>query len=176
MADELYNEIKKDEDVFNLDSKFKTAQSYLDQTGNLRSSAVTTGLLSTGVTTRDGGSASEDVTIAHGLNAAPRKVKITALAGNSDAVVRSHISIGVYVVSSGTIATIWLGANADALSENESTNIIEVYTSRTKAQGQTATISVDATNITLAWTKVGATGFTGGNQGNIIQIMWEAEL
>lgn len=122
-----------------------------------------------GVTTRDNTSASGVQNIAHGLGTTPNYVRITAkyvVATNSSTEINS---VGVY--NGVTTSTIWMGgsvAGSDIETDSNTTNIIFIKESSTGPVRQVATIAVDATNITLTWTKSGTP--SGGN----IQILWEA--
>jgi len=124
-----------------------------------------------GIATRAGDTASGDQTIAHGLGVTPRKVKITAIylsgGGSTDSVSQS---IGVY---NGTTTSMvrWTIDPSDSVptGASSSSNIVEVYAEQAASSGQTATIAVDDTNITLSWTKVGSPP-----NPNII-LLWEVE-
>lgn len=126
-----------------------------------------TNFFKNGTATRAGNTASGTQNIAHGLGRVPKKVRISAMAkwtGDDTAE-----SIGVY--NGTTTSLVYIARDAAAgnpVSGVSSTYIVYMYTS---AQGylQTASITVDATNIILAWTLTGV-----GNASNI-NLMWEVE-
>lgn len=102
--------------------------------------------------------ASGSMTIAHGLGVTPKLVRITI---TNDVSGTPALSIGSY--NGTTQRVVWTsptGAGADG-SKIAYVNGVNL---------QTATISVDATNITLTWTKTGGTA-----SANPINILWEAE-
>lgn len=115
-------------------------------------------------TTRAGDAASGSQTIAHGLGKIPKRVKITAYVGTTGDV--SCISQGTY--NGTTTASIRMANNAGAFGTTNSANIIDL-TLYDGIKLQQATISVDANNITLTWTR------TGSTPADTIQILWEAE-
>jgi hypothetical protein len=127
------------------------------------SAALTSISFTTGIATRAGDAASGAQTIAHGLSSAPKRVRITAVkrdAGAGD----TNASIGVYVPST-TATAFWQAA---ALAGNDTTNMVVIKDNGDTTK-QEATISVDATNITLTWTK------TGSPNSATINLLWEAE-
>ncbi|MEK7578901.1 MAG: hypothetical protein AAB456_04325 [Patescibacteria group bacterium] len=103
-------------------------------------------------------------TIAHGLSGAPNFVRITATFSDGGAAGTS-ISNGIY--NGTTVSCCWLQFQTLGQSGVSATNVCEMY-GGTATNFQKATISVDATNITLTWTK-------GGDGGaSAINIIWEA--
>lgn len=125
-----------------------------------------------GVTTRAIDTADGAVNIAHGLGKTPKRVAIKAQYGDSGTftTIRMIQSYGVYNgTTTATLATISTdGSNISTVTDT--TNIIKIQTATGggPSQGTVAVISVDATNITLTWTK-------NGTPGGTVQIIWEAE-
>jgi len=114
--------------------------------------------------TRGGNTASGSQVLAHGLGKLPNKIKITAN-WNSGAANWSQ-SFGVYTGYTRSIFNNNLAPSF--LSGVSTTNIITLYQS--DSLSQIATIdSLDATNVTLSWTRTGGTG------GDTIYILIEAE-
>lgn len=118
----------------------------------------------TGTTTRAGTTASGSQTIAHGLGFVPKVVRITVRALQSAANNSNIESTGAY---DGTNTACVFATDTSGGTGVSSTNIIVMNDNGT-TNTQVATISVDATNITLTWTKAG-TGVT-----NTMNILWEA--
>ena len=119
-----------------------------------------------GVNSRDVSTASGTQSIAHGLGVTPKIVRINAIWLYSTA--RSLFSLGTY--SGATTATIYKGSSSNGTAESsgqDSANIISLFDT-TGNQGATATITVDATNINIAWTKL---SFPTG----IAYFSWEVE-
>lgn len=131
-----------------------------------------------GVTSRAYNAASGSQTIAHGLAATPKYVRITAakLSAEPSGYVAENKSFGVY--NGTTTSTMYIsdsGTNGQTgVSGTDTTNIVHIE-DNTNGGGQykqLATISIDATNITLTWTyTVG-----GGGYASDIQILWEAQV
>lgn len=89
-------------------------------------------------------------TIAHGLGVKPKLIRITLLIASDSAF--NGQSIGVY--NGTTVSTIyaWMFAAFNSTSAGTSTsNIIQIFT--TASAEAHATVSIDATNITLTWAK-----------------------
>lgn len=129
-------------------------------------SAIPSAVFKSGSTTYDLATESGTQTIAHGLGAKPKRVKITAIVSPASAPFK--ISIGSYVASSnnciwGHYAVNSSGAN---LSGNESSYTIKIYNS--SADIQVGAVTVDATNITITWTKSGTPTGTA-------YLLWEVE-
>jgi hypothetical protein len=140
--------------------------------------AVTGTTYKVGTATRAGNAASSSQTIAHGLGTTPRYVRISAMrndfinsSGGSN--VNTQQSIGVY--NGTTTSCTWLsavqgGTGATTSNSGVDTVIVHIeYDLASNNSTQTASVAVDATNITLTWTLSG-TGFTANN----INMMWEA--
>lgn len=116
-----------------------------------------------GVTTHDI-STTTTTTIAHGLGVAPKRVSISTAYSNSTTY--GSTSVGFYdgttttnVYSLNNSGTIVAGSNATKI----------ITAGLTAGNINEATVAVDATNITLTWSKTGTPTGT-------IQIMWEANI
>lgn len=103
-------------------------------------------------------SSSTTTTIAHGLGVRPRLVRITALGGNTTPV----ISQGVY--DGHSVSTVYYQLSGASGAATDSSKII--YIQLSTGNSLTATIAVDATNITLTSTLTGTATATF--------FMWEA--
>jgi len=117
-----------------------------------------------GTATRTGGEESGTQMIPHELGQVPKFVRITALANHG--VIESF---GTY--DGSTTATIFASRTTNAgtpTSGNTSDRIIYLLKGGSPSSEQSASISVDSTNIVLTWTKV----LTGVD--TTIQILWEA--
>jgi hypothetical protein len=117
-----------------------------------------------GTTTYDLSTASGNVVIAHGLGVAPKKVKIFFTKTGTDA---SHWSDGAW---DGTnTATLYAdhGGGSNVVQHGNSTTNIFWYVEDQNNNAQKGTITVDATNITIAMTKAGTPTGTAN-------IRWEA--
>lgn len=151
-----------DEDTMSSDSATKTAsqqsiKAYVD--------SVSSG--TNGQTTRDLSTASGNQTIAHGLGRTPKKIRIIAM--NRSGSTGISQSFGTY--NGTTNSNVYIGANSNSqyYKGSDNTNIITAYAvDITSTTPSVATATFDATNITLAWTKVGA-------PTSVVEIMWEAE-
>lgn len=120
-----------------------------------------------GTTTRDN---SGTQTIAHGLGKTPKRVNIvgTLYDSRSGAVFHFYFN-GTYITASTLTASSWVARkNTSAVDMGNSSTYI-VYCYYDDNYYARATIAVDATNITLTWTK-GSTGF-----GGVATFRWEAE-
>lgn len=117
-----------------------------------------------GIITRAGDAAGAAVTTAHGLSRTPTKLKFSAT--KSASATSTAVSIGAFTGSTNSCvySVITAGGGSDAGSDVSNAIRIE----DTSSAYQTAVASVDATNITLTWTKTS----TPGNPN--INIMWEA--
>ena len=117
-----------------------------------------------GVTTYDLSTASGNQTIAHGLSATPKYVRFivtvnsTAIMGRSEGVYNGTNNTCIYAVQNGGT-----GSNDGT----ESAKCIHIAENDSDTNKQTATATVDGTNITLAWTKT-------GTPSQAANIHWEA--
>lgn len=123
------------------------------------------GLYASGVdTSRSAATASGNLVIPHGLGTTPKFIRITTLYGGG--VASKGISVGVY---NGTVVSVtYSTAENSANSGANNTNIVYVVVSDASPNIQTATVTMDATNITLAFTKGGTNG------AETLAILWEA--
>lgn len=119
---------------------------------------------------RAGDAASGNQVIAHGLGTTPSIVKFTAWKNQPNSgsnVVSAQAygtyngtdTVGIYETTNSTIST--------AANGTSTTYIVTIWDGAAGSNGQQATITVDATNITLAWTK------TGSPASNTINLLWE---
>lgn len=110
------------------------------------------------VTSRAGSTATGTQTIAHGLSSTPRLVVVHATAfDNTESICISHGSYDGTTNSCVYSISVEGGGSAVAdLAGHSNANSIMLFDEGGAGggNGQTATISVDATNITLNWTKV----------------------
>lgn len=150
--------------IVKLDSSGKLPAVDGSQLTNLSNGAV----YKNGVTTRDLSTASGNQTIAHGAGATPKVVRITVIQAHTLAATDNY-SFGTYNGSSQVCVYRGQNSNSQYYTGNTSSYIIYIYSAvNTATDASTASITVDSTNITLAWTK--ASGVTG-----TAQIMWEVE-
>jgi hypothetical protein len=149
------------------------ATKFLDGTG-VFSTPSSGGSYKTGTTTRAGNASAGSQTIAHGLGVAPKYVRITAYkrvgTTGQDNIAFSE---GSYNGSVTSCLYTFSGGSAGTSFVNLSTTKVVVILDTNSDVGsgnatQSATISVDATNITLTW----AVEVT--SSANNINIMWEA--
>lgn len=121
-----------------------------------------------GITTRAGTTASGSQTIAHGLGRTPKKVKITVISvGNSGGTGHFVTSVGAYDGSTQSAITGRNDTSGNAASTDNSATLTVYMVDDTNRQE--GSVAVDATNITITWTKV-SSGISG-----TMQILWEAE-
>ena len=135
-----------------------TLKSYFD---TLYSTGVVT---KCGVATRAFDAATGTQNIAHGLGVAPTCVRIKAvyIASNGE----NRWSQGIY--NGTTMSFVSILAGSFTYFVNSGTSLIVNLQQTSGAFHQDATVTVDATNIILSWTRVGAT-----NSGDMI-LLWEA--
>ncbi len=144
-----------------------TTSSFLqnDGTGALTWARSTTA--STGNTTRAGDTASGTQTIAHGLGIRPRLITIQAykasLGGSNQFTTQSN---GSYNGTTNSCA--FVGAYSVTSLSGVASAIIHLPEEATDSSNQVAIATMDATNITLTWTK------TGSPASQVIQIQWSA--
>lgn len=118
-----------------------------------------------GVTTYNLATASGAQTIAHGLGVAPTRVKLTGYLGATVSTL-TNVSSGV---SDGTNQTC-IASNGIASMDVNSTSFTIYFRpdNNVTAQTQSGVVSVDATNITITWTKTNSPTGTA-------MILWEAQ-
>ena len=102
-----------------------------------------------GVATYAIATASGTQTIAHGLGSVPKYVKLDVTLWNNNTGVL-YFSFGTY---NGTTNSSIYGSTSFGAG-NSSTNGVSMYVTSTSS-GATGVITVDSTNITITWTKVG---------------------
>lgn len=121
-----------------------------------------------GTTTYALTTASGNQTIAHGLGRTPRYVRIRAILGTSSISASTNRSEGTYNGSSYVCLTEGTN-NASGIGEVLTNAVVKIWSAAVNGSNyQSATVSWDATNITLAWTKTGAPTETAS-------LIWEAE-
>lgn len=138
----------------NSDTKYasqKAVKTYIDASNKFKA----------GIATRAGDTASGSQTIAHGLGVIPKYIRLSA-----NKFVSSEIAESVGTYNGSTTQTI-LKFSASVVA-NDTTNGINIYDTNLGTTHQVATVTFDATNITLSWTKAGAPN------SNVINILWEA--
>jgi hypothetical protein len=121
-------------------------------------SPVTVPNYSSGVTTKNLADASGSQTIAHGLGVTPKRIKITAMVTPGDAT--AITSIGTY--NGTTNNAVFSRSNGSSTGSTDGAVIYLIA-----SNGQSATATLDGTNITLSWTKNGAATGTA-------HLLWEA--
>lgn len=136
--------------------------------------ALSAPIFKNGVTTKDMTAASATVNIAHGLGKIPKKIRITSYLPYTAAAAGFYSvnSVGVYdgttTSTMVTFRTAAGGANLDMATST--TNIVDLRTNESSGEDkQQATVTVDATNIILVYTK------TASPTGTAL-IVWEAEV
>jgi hypothetical protein len=110
---------------------------------------------------RDISAASGDQVIAHGLGRTPSYVKVTAYIQASIALANyaPFISIGAYDGTNSKLIAIFGSGSGSANRAVTAlgTHVIRLYTDATgSADRADATVAVDATNVTISWTKTGS--------------------
>lgn len=117
-----------------------------------------------GVTTYDIATADGTQDIAHGCGATPKKIKITCMGPTPG---NYAINSKCYFVYNGTTASSLYESYYNGSTHNNSSSTIIIQTDTNIYT--TGTVTIDATNISIAWVKTGSpTGQT--------RIMWEAEV
>lgn len=118
--------------------------------------AGTGAALAVKIATYDMTTVSGNQTIAHGLGTTPSRVEIEALAGVS-AKQAIAVSKGVYLNGNHScIATVFAGTNANYNNNSTSYDVYCRPDNNVTENSVTGVISVDATNVTIAWTKLNA--------------------
>ncbi|HSY52457.1 MAG TPA: hypothetical protein VLC46_26890 [Thermoanaerobaculia bacterium] len=119
--------------------------------------------VTTGLATRAGNASSGNQTIPHGLGKTPSLLKIAALWASGTPVLLQ--SFGTYNGTLTNTAFSWTMVGTGGGADHDTTNI--VFISDHSGNTQIATVTMDATNINLAWTASGSLG------ANLIQLLWE---
>ena len=108
--------------------------------------------------------ASGDQTIAHGLGRIPKYVRMTAVLAFSQGGNFWVQSVGTYRSGNTTCVVLYYTDSGIPAAFNDTTNFI--YLREPGPKIQYATVAIDATNITLSWTKSGSPSGTA-------YLMWE---
>lgn len=129
---------------------------------------ITSITFANGIATRAGNTATGSQTIAHGLGVIPKKIRITVTFfwGSANT---GCISVGSYNGSVASAVYSMAGSTGSAGEGSGSSYMVMIYQDTT-SNSQLATVAMDATNITLSWTK------SGTLSANNMNILWEAEL
>lgn len=123
-----------------------------------------------GSTSKNAADASATQTIAHGLGTAPKQVKITAL--NADTAITNGVAPGFYYSY-----TVYNGTTQSSMSLNRSSTTAAAVSTDFRLGSSSAAsstdfsagvITVDATNISIAWTK-------NGSPSGTYTLLWEAQ-
>lgn len=125
---------------------------------------LTSSNFKSGIATRAGNTASGSQTIAHGLGKVPAKIKMTAFFADLTDMTMSE---GTYI--NGSYNCLLASHSSTSGVGSDSSNIIYINPLDPGRGEQRATVSVDATNITLSWT------YTATLSSNSITILWEVE-
>lgn len=128
---------------------------------------VPAGGFSSGTTTKDASDASAAQTIAHGLGVAPKFVRIKALS-----TVTSSIGAPVFIAEANTV---YNGSTQSSLSNYltsgpayASSTTFRLNATANSTDNSVGVVTVDATNITITWTKT-------GSPVGIYTLLWEAQ-
>jgi hypothetical protein len=119
-------------------------------------------IVNSGQTTYDMSTASGTQTIAHGLGVVPKLVHLTALAPGPQAVSYSHA-----VITSGTTSKVTLAWEESTGTQTAAIAFFQLYGSLSGSTYITGVVTVDATNISIAWTKFNSPSGTA-------QLIWDA--
>lgn len=140
-----------------------------NDSGTSTNIVVTSGTLtsSRGTGTRAGNTASGNQVFAHGLGRTPKLVKFSARWAPVTGLIT--ISDGTYDGTNTSSVSLRYTNSGSSNAYVSTTNVLEMFQSDS-GDSQKATVSFDATNVTLAWTLAG-----GPNNGNM-NIAWEALL
>lgn len=117
-----------------------------------------------GVTTRAGNTATGTQNIAHGYGSTPRKLKITVM--YTEALGKVAKSFGVY---NGTTMSCIYEVEQSASSDTDNSSGVVVWIQVASGGAQTASVTMDATNIILSWTYTPTVG------SGPMDILWEVE-
>lgn len=116
---------------------------------------------------RAGDAASGDQAIAHGLSGTPTfiKIKVLKYVGTT-----SNFALSEGTYDGTNMAHIYVSTNTSGGNAAGGTTKIISIQDNGSGTAQTASVVVDATNITLTWTKAGTPN------SNQIEILWEAQI
>ena len=124
------------------------------------------GIYTNGTDTKNTADASTTQTIAHGVGITPKKIKLTFMFGGTGTL---PLSSAVFVYNGTTKSTVGFAFINGRYWDMAGTDII-LYSvaSGSQTEFQTGVISMDATNISIVWTKTNSPTGT-------YNILWEAE-
>ena len=123
-----------------------------------------------GVASRGFSTASGDQVIAHGLGKTPKKVRISAYVSVGTTSAKEASSMGSYDGTNNVCVYVEQDNNGDrSIVQSDGSNAVVMIWGSNANDSQKAVITVDGTNITLAWVKVGTTSTVS------IKFMWEVE-
>lgn len=130
-------------------------------------SVVTSTAYNSGSTSKNLADASSATqTIAHGLGVVPTYVRLKTVVTGANT---TYLSEGVYQNAKYTTQYMfWYEDTSDSVGDVDTAFVIKLYEAGNPVKYQTATVAVDATNITLTWTKTSTPTGT-------IYFLWEAE-
>ncbi len=121
-----------------------------------------------GVDTRSGTASNGTQVIAHGLGKIPAFLRMTGTTAFASPTQTYVFSQGTYDGSSTNSIQSFLDTNTpNASAGTDTTNILIL---NSNAGAQSATVTMDATNITLTWTRAGS-----GTNAATIALLWEVE-
>lgn len=121
-----------------------------------------------GSATRAGNTATGTQTIAHGLGRVPKMTRISVSYGAAG-MAASAQSQGAYNGTTNACTYGYWRTNSTATTTGSSSSAVAVVGDALNSGTQTATATVDATNITLSWTS------SGTMDSSNMQIFWEVE-
>lgn len=127
------------------------------------------GAYSSGTTTKNANDASATQTIAHGLGVTPKYVRIKAVLSQ---VATSGVDPGMFwaeTTYNGTTQSSISVYKTSATVTTVGTTFLISSTNTGDTANSTGVVTVDATNISIAWTKTGAPGTS------IFTLLWEAQ-
>lgn len=116
------------------------------------------GIFKQGIGQKDASEASTTQVFAHSVGVAPKRIRLTAFVDSQDA-----CSVGA-----------WRGAGDENFLSKDNANVltngggVAIRISTTAGNYQTGAVTVDATNITITWTKT-------GTPSGVFYFLWEAE-
>lgn len=118
-------------------------------------------VFASGTTTKNAADASTTQTIAHGLVKTPKWVRITCSSIYASASVTWLTAVAVYNGTTQSSQSVWISGGTATTCDNSFT------LTNTNAGTTTGVVTVDSTNINIAWTKTSSPAGT-------YQILWEA--
>lgn len=141
---------------------------------NLAGYVTSAGILSkvsSGVASYDLTTASGTQNIAHGLGVSPKIVKITAMWSNEATGASGASTSHAYTVYSGGVQSSAYvshqSTSSSSSNDSEHGNVFRIVDTAHNSNYQSGSLSVDATNIAISWTKTGTPAGTA-------YLVWEA--